>query len=166
MSYRVLIPQDVAEVGKKYLTDRGYEIKMGSSISEEVIKEEVRDCDAILARTEKLSAEVIEAGSKLKVIGRHGVGVDNIDIKKAEELGIWVTNAPYYEDGTSRYLPVSYTSACNSRHDWYVFREEDPTLRGANTDVCREECKNEEGFWWFPNPGCASLNLDRVRRVR
>lgn len=100
MSYKVLIPQDVAAVGKKYLTDRGCEIKMGSGISVDIIKEEVKDCDAILVRTAQLPAEVIEAAPKLKVIGRHGVGVDNIDFKRAEELGIWVTNAPESNAGS------------------------------------------------------------------
>ncbi|MQY76932.1 MAG: 3-phosphoglycerate dehydrogenase [Spirochaeta sp.] len=100
MSYRVLIPQDVAEVGKKYLTDRGYELKMGSGITTDIIKEEVKDCDAILARIAGFPAEVIEAGPKLKVIGFHGVGVDKIDFKRAEELGIWVTNAPESNAGS------------------------------------------------------------------
>ena len=100
MIYKVLIPQDIAEVGKKYLTDHGCEIKMGSGISVKIMKEEVKDCDAILVRTAQLSAEVIEAGPKLKVIGRHGVGVDNIDFKRAEELGIWVTNAPESNAGS------------------------------------------------------------------
>jgi D-3-phosphoglycerate dehydrogenase len=91
--YKVLIPQDVMEEGKEYLRERGYEIKMGSGITVEEIKKDVVDCDAILARTAPFPEEVIEAGEKLKVIGRHGVGVDNIAVKRAEELGIWVTNA-------------------------------------------------------------------------
>jgi D-3-phosphoglycerate dehydrogenase len=67
---------------------------MGSGISVEELKRDVKDCDAILARTANFSAEVIEAGEKLKVISRYGVGVNNIDVKKATELGIYVTNAP------------------------------------------------------------------------
>ena len=93
MAYKVLIPQDVMEEGKEYLRERGYEIQMGSGITVEDIKKDVVDCDAILARTAPFPEEVIEAGEKLKVIARHGVGVDNIAVKRAEELGIWVTNA-------------------------------------------------------------------------
>lgn len=100
MSYKVLIPQDVMEVGKKYLRDRGYEIKMGTGVSVGAIIDDVRDCDAILARTAPFPAEVLESGKSLKVIGRHGVGVDNIDVKRAEELGIWVTNAPESNSNT------------------------------------------------------------------
>ncbi|MDR1932360.1 MAG: hydroxyacid dehydrogenase [Spirochaetales bacterium] len=94
MSYTVLIPQDVVEEGKKYLTDRGYAIKMGKGITVEQIAEDVKDCDAILARTAPFSKEVIDAGNKLKVIARHGVGCDNIDVKTATERGIWVTFTP------------------------------------------------------------------------
>lgn len=94
MGFKVLIPQDISQVGKKYLLERGYEIKMGSGITVEAIAKDVEDCDAILARTAPFTAEVLRSGKKLKVIGRHGVGVDNIDIKVATELGIWVTNAP------------------------------------------------------------------------
>ena len=99
-AYKVLIPQDIMEEGKDYLRERGYEVKMGSGITVEDISRDVADCDAILARTAPFPAEVLQAGKKLKVIGRHGVGVDNIDVKKAEEMGIWVTNAPESNSNT------------------------------------------------------------------
>jgi D-3-phosphoglycerate dehydrogenase / 2-oxoglutarate reductase len=54
----------------------------------------VADCDAILARTASYPAATMEAGKKLKVISRHGVGCDNIDVAQATALGIWVTYAP------------------------------------------------------------------------
>ena len=94
MAYRVLIPQDIAEAGKSYLRQKGYEIKMGSGISVETLKKEVRDCHGIVARTAPFTAEVLQAGRNLKVISRLGVGVDNIDLRAAAELGIYVTNGP------------------------------------------------------------------------
>lgn len=94
MAYKVLIPQDVAQPGKDYLLERGYEIKMGSGITADAIAADVVDCDAILARTAPFPAQVLTAGKKLKVISRHGVGYDNIDVAKATELGVWVTFAP------------------------------------------------------------------------
>ena len=97
---KVLIPQDIMEEGKAYLREKGYEIKMGSGITVADIKKDVVDCDAILARTAPFPAEVIEAAPRLRVIGRHGVGVDNIDCKRAEELGIYVTNAPESNSNT------------------------------------------------------------------
>jgi D-3-phosphoglycerate dehydrogenase len=94
MSCTVLLPQDVAAEGKKYLTDKGYTIKMGTGITVPQIIEDIKDCDAVLARTAPFPKEVIEAGKKLKVIARHGVGCDNIDVKAATERGIWVTFTP------------------------------------------------------------------------
>jgi D-3-phosphoglycerate dehydrogenase len=94
MAYTVLLPQDIVEEGKKYLTGKGYTIKMGTGLTVERIAEDVKDCDAILARTAPFPKEVIEAGKKLKVIARHGVGCDNIDVKTATERGIWVTFTP------------------------------------------------------------------------
>jgi len=108
MAYKVLIPQDVAQPGKDYLRERGYEIKMGSGITAEAIAADVVDCDAILARTATFPAKVLEAGRKLKVISRHGVGVDNIDVAKATELGIWVTFAPESNANTV----AEHTVAC------------------------------------------------------
>lgn len=110
-AYKVLIPQDVAEEGKKYLRERGYEIKMGSGCTLDAIKKDVVDCDAILARTAPFPAEVLEAGKKLKVIARHGVGVDNIDINKASELGIYVTNAPESNSNTVAELALGFIIA-------------------------------------------------------
>jgi D-3-phosphoglycerate dehydrogenase len=92
--YKVLIPQNVAEEGKNYLRERGYEIKMGSGVANDDIAKDVADCDAILARTAAFPAKVLEAGKGLKVIARHGVGFDNIDVPRATELGIWVTFTP------------------------------------------------------------------------
>ncbi|HSM88989.1 MAG TPA: hydroxyacid dehydrogenase [Desulfobacterales bacterium] len=94
MACKVLIPQDVAQPGKDYLRARGHEIKMGSGVTADAIAADVVDCDAILARTAPFPAKVFEAGKKLKVISRHGVGYDNIDVAKATELGRWVTFAP------------------------------------------------------------------------
>lgn len=94
MTHKVLMPQEVAQEGKTYLLERGYEIKMGSGMTADAIAADVVDCDAILARTAPFPAKVLEAGRKLKVISRHGVGYDNIDVARATELGIWVTFAP------------------------------------------------------------------------
>lgn len=91
---KVLIPQDITQAGKDYLTNLGYEWRLGSGIEEEAICREIADCDALLIRTGKITGNMLRAGKKLKVIGRHGVGVDNIDLETATALGIQVTNSP------------------------------------------------------------------------
>ena len=54
----------------------------------------IADADALLIRSTNLTIPVMEAGRKLKVIGRHGIGLDNIDIPAATSLGIQVVNTP------------------------------------------------------------------------
>lgn len=92
--FKVLIPEDVSEIGKKYLVDRGYELKVGVPTDEKSLMEAVKDADALIVRNASYPMSVLAAGKKLKVVARHGTGVDNIDVTAATKLGIQVTNAP------------------------------------------------------------------------
>ncbi len=112
MAYKVLIPQDIAEGGKKFLRDKGYEIKLGSGISVDQIAADAVDCDAILARTAPFPRKVFEAGAKVRVIGRHGVGVDNIDVAACTELGVWVTYAPESNSSSVAEHTIGLIVAC------------------------------------------------------
>lgn len=94
MSYTILIPSDISQVGKDYLRDKGYSIKMGRGLDEQTIMEDVAECDALLARNEHITRKIMEAGTRLKVISKHGVGLDKIDLDAARDLNIWVTNGP------------------------------------------------------------------------
>lgn len=91
---KVLIPQTVDGAGIKYLEEHGIEVIKGSAHDVATLKKEIVDCDGLLARTELIPAEVIDAAPKLKVISRHGVGYNNIDLVEAKKKGIIVTNAP------------------------------------------------------------------------
>lgn len=94
MSYKVLITEDIDKEGKDYLKKFGYEIKIAENIREETLIKEVKDCDAILVRMALITAKIMAAGIKLKVISKFGVGVDNIDVKEATKRDIRVTNSP------------------------------------------------------------------------
>ncbi|HBR02050.1 MAG TPA: phosphoglycerate dehydrogenase [Ruminiclostridium sp.] len=95
MAYKVVIPQDITGAGKDYLREKGYEVVVGSGKTDlGTLKAEVADADALLVRTAPYPAEVIDAAPRLKAIGRHGVGVDNIDVAHCTKKGIWVTFAP------------------------------------------------------------------------
>jgi D-3-phosphoglycerate dehydrogenase len=81
----------------EYLKTRGAQIVLapqGKKMSEEELIEFVRDYDAIIVGIEKITAPVIEASKKLKIITKHGAGVDNVDVKTASARGIVVTSAP------------------------------------------------------------------------
>lgn len=94
MKLQVLIPSDISEVGKQYLRDRGYEIKMGRGLDEDTIIADAQGCDAMLVRNEPITRRILENIPSVKVISKHGVGLDKIDLEAAAEQNIWVTNGP------------------------------------------------------------------------
>lgn len=64
-------------------------------LTPEEIKEGAKDCDAILCPlSDKITSEILEANPQLKIVANYGAGFDNIDLEKATDLGIAVTNAP------------------------------------------------------------------------
>jgi len=91
---KILITDHISEEGIRKLREFGdVEIQVG--VSEEELKARIAGYDALIVRSgTKVTREVIEAGTRLKVIGRAGVGVDNIDVDSATERGIMVVNAP------------------------------------------------------------------------
>lgn len=94
MGKKILLPQDIAAPGKKWLLERGYELKHGSGITSEIMAREVKGCDGIIARLGEFDAKVLESEPGLRVVARHGAGYDNIDLEAAERLGIYVTCDP------------------------------------------------------------------------
>ena len=95
MELKVLIPQPIAQEGIDFLEQSGVKVIIPPGYDEETLLDYVQEADAILMRTGKISRRVIEKAGKLKIISKHGVGVDNIDLEAAAEHGILVTNAPY-----------------------------------------------------------------------
>jgi D-3-phosphoglycerate dehydrogenase len=91
MAYRVLIPEFIAQEGHEFLRSHGYEIKIGRGIDKQKLIEDAQDCDAILVRVAPIDAEVFEKCPRLKAIGKHGVGYDNIDIESAKKHNVKVT---------------------------------------------------------------------------
>lgn len=93
MAKKVLVTEPIHAKGIDYLKQQGYEVVMGTGISEENLIEQGKDCDGILTRNGKLTERVLKQCPKLRVVAMHGVGVDGIDVEAASRLGIQVTNA-------------------------------------------------------------------------
>ena len=93
---RIAVTDGMAPAAIELLEKAGHEVINKSIEAVDLLAGELSNFDAIIVRSAtKLPAEVISATSqRLKVIGRAGVGVDNIDIKAAAEAGIPVVNAP------------------------------------------------------------------------
>ena len=86
---KILIIQPIHEAGIKLLMDNSnYEYEIIENLEAQDIKSKISNCDAISIRTAKLSGELINCSKNLKIISRHGVGYDNIDLTASKEKNI------------------------------------------------------------------------------
>jgi D-3-phosphoglycerate dehydrogenase len=91
---KVLVKEKIAESGVDLLR-QSFDVDLGLEMSDEELREAIAGYDAILVRSAtQVTAELIERAERLKVIGRAGTGVDNVDIPAATRRGIVVANAP------------------------------------------------------------------------
>ena len=96
--FKVFLYEDMHEAGKAILREKA-EILFATSLEESSLIKEVKEVDGIIVRANgKVTRKLIEAAPKLKVIGRHGVGMENIDLEAATEKGIWAVNTPDAND--------------------------------------------------------------------
>ncbi len=91
--WRILITDGLHDSGINIL-ERESDVVIKNDISSEDLQKEIADYDAIIIRSRsKMNRQLLDNAAKLKVIGRAGVGVDNIDLITAKEKGITVVNA-------------------------------------------------------------------------
>jgi len=92
---KVLVSDPISDKGLDRLNDAGYVVDVETELSEDELVERIGGYDAIVVRSStEVNERVIEAADSLKIVGRAGVGVDNIDIEAATRRGIIVANAP------------------------------------------------------------------------
>lgn len=96
MAYNILISDPLSEDGIYPLRQaEGFNIVVETNLTPEQLGDKIGEYDALLVRSQtQVTRELIEKGTNLKIIGRAGVGVDNIDLPAATERGIIVVNAP------------------------------------------------------------------------
>ncbi len=95
-SFRVLLADQIAPEGVRVLEDAaGIQVDDRAGIDAGELEAVVGEYDALIVRSRtRVTARILEAGQRLRVVGRAGVGVDNIDVVAAEKRGITVLNAP------------------------------------------------------------------------
>jgi D-3-phosphoglycerate dehydrogenase / 2-oxoglutarate reductase len=96
-NYKILVADPISEKGIELLkSEPSFEVVVNLGLKQESdFAEAAADVDAIIVRSGvKVTAKVIEAASKLKAVGRAGVGVDNIDVPVASKRGVVVMNTP------------------------------------------------------------------------
>ena len=94
--FKILICDDLSSEGLNLFNkEKNMSVSVKTKLPLEELKKEIADCDACVVRSAtKLTREVIEAAKNLKVIGRAGVGLDNVDVEAASKKGIIVMNTP------------------------------------------------------------------------
>ncbi len=91
---KVLVKEKIADTGVELL-QRNFDVDLGLEMSDQELRDTIGSYDAILIRSAtKMTPELIDLATNLKVIGRAGTGVDNVDIPAATRRGIIVANAP------------------------------------------------------------------------
>jgi D-3-phosphoglycerate dehydrogenase / 2-oxoglutarate reductase len=91
---RILVKEQIADAGVALLREH-FEVDLGSDWSDEELRERIGDYEGILIRSAtQLDAELLGLARNLQVVGRAGIGVDNVDVETATKRGIVVANAP------------------------------------------------------------------------
>jgi len=92
---RVLVTEEIADSGLQKLRDAGHEVDIRLGLSPAELLEAVTGAHALIIRSAtKVDAATLQAAKDLVVVGRAGIGLDNVDVAKATELGVMVVNAP------------------------------------------------------------------------
>jgi D-3-phosphoglycerate dehydrogenase len=91
---KVLVKEKIAESGVELLR-QDFDVELGLEMPEDELAERIGEFDALIVRSAtKVTAELMARADRLKVVGRAGTGVDNVDIPAATQRGIIVVNAP------------------------------------------------------------------------
>lgn len=92
---KILIADDVSESGLAPLSDAGFTLDRRVGLKPEQLIEIIPEYEALIVRSEtKVTPQILDAATRLRIIGRAGVGVDNIDVPAATARGVIVVNAP------------------------------------------------------------------------
>lgn len=92
---RILVSDPLNKEGVDILKKEGFDVDEKHKLPPDELKKIIKDYDALVVRSEtKVTKDIINASKKLKVIGRAGVGLDNVDAEAASKKGIIVMNTP------------------------------------------------------------------------
>lgn len=109
---RIIVTESIAQEGIDHLKEKGFDVDVRFGISREELLTIIHEYDALIVRSvTKVNEELFEKGVNLKVVGRAGNGVDNIDLKSATERGIIVVNTPESNIMAAAELAVTHAYA-------------------------------------------------------
>ena len=96
MAYKVLISDSLSKEAIEILQkEKEFVVDVNTKLTPEELKKVIKDYDALLVRSStKVTKDIINAADKLKIVGRAGVGLDNVDVDAASKKGVIVVNTP------------------------------------------------------------------------
>lgn len=94
MADKVLVPAQLHPDGKRYLQEHGFEVVELMRANAENILKNGKDATAMILFLDPVGEKVISQMPNLKIIARHGVGYDSVDLDASARHGVWVTNTP------------------------------------------------------------------------
>ena len=116
MTLKVLISDPIFEEGTKLLEQKGYQVTRGWNLPKAELPNIIGEYDALIVRSAtKVKADLIIKGHNLKVIGRAGDGLDNIDVKQAQKQRILVVNTPHVASISVAELAIGHLLALSRR---------------------------------------------------
>lgn len=107
---KIFVADKISETGVDYLRScDGVDVDFTPGLSQQEVTERLVDADGLIVRSAvKVTRDMIESAPRLKVIGRAGIGIDNIDVEAATERGIVVLNTPDSNATTTAELAVAH----------------------------------------------------------
>ncbi len=113
---KILIADPIGEVGINIFKDEGFEVEVNTGLKPEELKEAIKGVHGLVIRSAtKVTKDLLDAADELKVVGRAGTGLDNVDIPAATEHGVVVMNTPGQNSNAAAELALGHIFAL-SRH--------------------------------------------------
>ena len=96
MTVKILVSDKIADEGIKILQEQGYEVTRGWDIPKPDLPKVIGEYDVLIVRSAtKVKGELLDNAKKLRIIGRAGEGLDNVDYERAKQMGIALVNTPH-----------------------------------------------------------------------
>ena len=112
MTQKVLISDPIFDEGIKLLEQKGYQVTKAWDLPKAELQNIISDYDALIVRSAtKVNADLIAKAKSLKVIGRAGDGLDNVDLEQAKKQGIAVVNTPHVASTSVAELAIGHLLA-------------------------------------------------------
>ena len=112
---KILIADKLSPKANAALEKIGADITSSPNLKAEELSEAIGNANVLIVRSTKVFAETIEAGKSLELIIRAGAGVNNIDLEKASNSGVYVANCPGKNSDAVAELALGHIIACDRR---------------------------------------------------